>query len=116
MLASPVFAAHMLSSRLPFDLRSDYGGHPLPAGEQSVKLLYEHLQFYVDKMKSDLKNIGEWDRSSQHGCVISSSIFCAACSLSVYSFRIGSVASRDSIILRRLGAGCDCARPVACLC
>ena len=74
MLASPVFAAHMLSSRLPFDLRSDYGGHPLPAGEQSVKLLYEHLQFYVDKMKSDLKNIGEWDRSSQHGCVISSSI------------------------------------------
>ena len=64
-LVSPVFAAHMLSSGLPFDLRSDYGGHPLPAGEQPATLLYEHLQFYVDKMRVDLKNIGEWDRSLQ---------------------------------------------------
>ena len=65
-LVSPVFAAHMLSSGLPFDLRSDYGGQPLPVGEQPATLLYEHLQFYVDKMRVDLKNIGEWDRSLQH--------------------------------------------------
>ena len=48
-LVSPVFAAHMLSSGLPLDLRSDYGGHPLPVGEQPATVLYEHLQFYVDK-------------------------------------------------------------------
>ena len=64
-LVSPVFAAHMLSSGLPFELRDDYGGNPLPSGEQPPGLLYEHLQFYVDKVRVDLKNIGEWDRSLQ---------------------------------------------------
>ena len=62
-LVPPLFAAHMLSSGLPFELRSDYGGHPLLAGEQPAHLLYEHIQFYVDKIQGDLKNIGEWDRS-----------------------------------------------------
>ena len=57
-LVSPVFAAHMFSSGLPFKLDLEYGGHPLPVGEQPVTLLYEHLQFYVDKMRVDLKNIG----------------------------------------------------------
>ena len=65
-LVSPVFAAHMLSKGLPFELRADYGGHPLPTGEQSASLLYKHLEFYVNKMRMDLKNIGEWDRSLQH--------------------------------------------------
>ena len=65
-LVSPVFAAHMLSSGLPFELRDDYEGNPLPAGEQPAILLYEHLQFYVDKVRVDLKNIGEWDRTLQH--------------------------------------------------
>ena len=65
-IVSPVFAAHMLSLKLPFELRSDYGGHPLPAGEQPLAVLYEHCTFYVDKMRRDLKNIGAWDRSLQH--------------------------------------------------
>ena len=64
--SSPVFAAHMLSSGLPFDVFAAYGGHPLPVGEQPAALLYDHIQFYVDKMRVDLKNIGEWDRSLQH--------------------------------------------------
>ena len=58
-----MFAAWMLSSRKPFTLRQDYGGHPLPAGELPVTILYEHLGVFVNKMKEDLKNIGEWDRS-----------------------------------------------------
>ena len=62
-LVSPVFAAHMLSSGLPFELSSDYGGHPLPVGEQPASVVYEHLQFYVDKIRVDLKNVGEWDEA-----------------------------------------------------
>ena len=65
-MASPVFAAHMLCLGLPFELRPDYGGQPMPAGEQPAILLYDHLLFYVDKMRDDLKNIGAWDRSLQH--------------------------------------------------
>ena len=65
-VVSPAFAAHMLSGSLPFELRSDYGGHPLPAGELPVSLLYKYMQFYVDKMKEDLKNVQAWDRSLQH--------------------------------------------------
>ena len=62
-LASPVFAAHMLSERKPFALHREYGGHPLPAGELSTNELYTHLGFFVAKIKEDLKNIGAWDRS-----------------------------------------------------
>lgn len=66
MIASPVFAAQMLSLGLPFELSAEYGGHPLPAGELPVSMLYDHTQFFVDKLRSDLKNIGAWDRSLQH--------------------------------------------------
>ena len=58
-----MFAAHMLCSGLPFQLRDDFGGHSLPAGKLDCSIIYKHIQFYVDKMKDDLKNIGAWDRS-----------------------------------------------------
>ena len=63
-VVSPVFAAHCLTAGLPFETREGYGPFPLPAGELNVSLLYTHTQFYVDKMKKDLKMVGVWDTMS----------------------------------------------------
>ena len=52
----------MLSLGAPFELRADDGGHPLPAGELPARMLYEHLQLFVDKMRTDLRKIGAWDK------------------------------------------------------
>jgi hypothetical protein len=62
-----VFAAHCLTAGIPFATREGYGPFPLPAGEVPLGVLYSHADFYVDKMKKDLKSIGMWDR---HRCIL----------------------------------------------
>jgi len=55
-----VFAAHCLTAGIPFATREGYGPFPISAGEVPLGLLYTHAQFYVDKMKTDLKSVGVW--------------------------------------------------------
>lgn len=60
-LVAPVFSAHSLTLKLPFETQPGYGNFHLPAGERPYSELYTHLPFWVQKIQQDLQLLRLWD-------------------------------------------------------
>ena len=58
---APIFSAHSLTLKLPFETKPGYGNFHLPAGQRPTSELYAHLRFWVEKIRNDLKLLRLWD-------------------------------------------------------